>query len=241
MPNVIVSPARLRRRHGWEAEAVVELFVENLAGTCSGRATAQPGRQGARDTCRRDRASSASRVHAASRVIEVAGCASPTATSRRCAGSTCTSTAARCSRCSAPTAPARPRRSRSSRATASATAGEVSVLGHDPATRERALQERIGIVLQSTGVDPYLTVRETVELYARLLPGAARRRRGHRRWSGSTEKRDARVQQALGRPAAASGRGDRAGRRPRAAVPRRADDRVRSRRAPQRVGDRPRT
>jgi ABC-2 type transport system ATP-binding protein len=47
------------------------------------------------------------------------------------------------------------------------TAGEVSVLGHDPARRERALRARIGIVLQSTGVDPYLTVRETVDLYAR--------------------------------------------------------------------------
>jgi ABC-2 type transport system ATP-binding protein len=45
------------------------------------------------------------------------------------------------------------------------TAGEVDVLGHDPARNERALRERIGIVLQSTGVDPYLTVRESVELY----------------------------------------------------------------------------
>ena len=50
------------------------------------------------------------------------------------------------------------------------TAGEVSVLGHDPARRERALRERIGIVLQSTGVDPYLTVRETVDLYAQYYP-----------------------------------------------------------------------
>src|SRR5215475_3493973 len=41
------------------------------------------------------------------------------------------------------------------------TAGEISVLGHDPANRERALRERIGIVLQSTGVDPYLTAHET--------------------------------------------------------------------------------
>ena len=50
------------------------------------------------------------------------------------------------------------------------TAGEVSVLGHDPARRERALRERIGIVLQATGVDPYLTVRETVDLYANYYP-----------------------------------------------------------------------
>ncbi|HJY31958.1 MAG TPA: ABC transporter ATP-binding protein [Actinomycetota bacterium] len=50
------------------------------------------------------------------------------------------------------------------------TAGEVSVLGFDPAGRERALRERVGIVLQSTGVDPYLTVRETVALYAGYYP-----------------------------------------------------------------------
>jgi len=50
------------------------------------------------------------------------------------------------------------------------TAGEVSVLGFDPSGRERALRERVGIVLQSTGVDPYLTVRETVALYAGYYP-----------------------------------------------------------------------
>ena len=44
--------------------------------------------------------------------------------------------------------------------------GEVRVLGFDPASGGRAFRERIGIVLQSTGVDPYLTVRETVDLYA---------------------------------------------------------------------------
>ena len=37
------------------------------------------------------------------------------------------------------------------------------MLGHDPATHELELRRRIGIVLQSTGVDPFLTVRETVE------------------------------------------------------------------------------
>jgi len=72
------------------------------------------------------------------------------------------------------------------------TAGEVRVLGHDPARRDRALRERVGIVLQSTGIDPYLTVRETVELYARYFP--------HPRdvdevidLVGLTDKRDARV------------------------------------------------
>jgi len=49
-------------------------------------------------------------------------------------------------------------------------AGEVDVLGHDPARRERALRERVGIVLQSPGVEPYLTVEETVELYRGYYP-----------------------------------------------------------------------
>jgi ABC-2 type transport system ATP-binding protein len=50
------------------------------------------------------------------------------------------------------------------------TAGEVRVLGHDPAERDRAFRQRVGIVLQSTGIDPYLTVRETVQLYAGYYP-----------------------------------------------------------------------
>jgi ABC-2 type transport system ATP-binding protein len=50
------------------------------------------------------------------------------------------------------------------------TAGDVSVLGEDPARRSLALRRRVGIVLQSTGVDPFLTVRETVELYAGYYP-----------------------------------------------------------------------
>jgi len=48
--------------------------------------------------------------------------------------------------------------------------GSVSVLGHDPAKRERALRQRVGIVLQSTGIDPFLTVTETIEMYAGYFP-----------------------------------------------------------------------
>jgi ABC-2 type transport system ATP-binding protein len=46
------------------------------------------------------------------------------------------------------------------------TGGEVSVLGEDPATAGSAWRDRIGIVLQSNSLDPYLTVRESLELYA---------------------------------------------------------------------------
>src|SRR3954447_14768852 len=51
-----------------------------------------------------------------------------------------------------------------------ADAGEVSVLGHDPARRERAFRARIGIVLQEEGIDRTLTVREVVDLYSAAHP-----------------------------------------------------------------------
>ena len=44
--------------------------------------------------------------------------------------------------------------------------GEVAVLGEDPRHADRAWRERIGIVLQSCRLDPYLTVRESLALYA---------------------------------------------------------------------------
>ena len=44
--------------------------------------------------------------------------------------------------------------------------GEVSVLGEDPQQAGREWRERIGIVLQSGRLDPYLTVRESLGLYA---------------------------------------------------------------------------
>lgn len=45
-------------------------------------------------------------------------------------------------------------------------AGEVKVLGIDPAKPTRAWRERIGIVLQGTALETKLTVRESLELYA---------------------------------------------------------------------------
>jgi ABC-2 type transport system ATP-binding protein len=46
------------------------------------------------------------------------------------------------------------------------SAGTVEVLGEDPERGRREWRERIGIVLQSCRLDPYLTVRESLELYA---------------------------------------------------------------------------
>ena len=48
------------------------------------------------------------------------------------------------------------------------TSGDVSVLGHDPGERPAALRERVGIVLQSCGVYPHLTVRESLAHFAGL-------------------------------------------------------------------------
>jgi ABC-2 type transport system ATP-binding protein len=49
-------------------------------------------------------------------------------------------------------------------------AGDVRVLGHDPAHNRRELKERVGIVLQQTGVEAYLTVREVVALIGGYYP-----------------------------------------------------------------------
>ncbi|MFM9044260.1 MAG: ABC transporter ATP-binding protein, partial [Solirubrobacterales bacterium] len=44
--------------------------------------------------------------------------------------------------------------------------GAVEVLGVDPAAADPGWRERIGIVLQETALEPLLTVRESLELYA---------------------------------------------------------------------------
>jgi ABC-2 type transport system ATP-binding protein len=74
----------------------------------------------------------------------------------------------------------------------SRTAGRVSVLGFDPAEGNREMKARIGIVLQSTGVDIYLTVAETIELYRRLY-AAPRPVDEIVELVGLREKRDTRV------------------------------------------------
>ncbi len=50
------------------------------------------------------------------------------------------------------------------------TSGIVSVLGHDPGRRPRELRRRVGIVLQSSGIYQYLTVRESVAHWAGFYP-----------------------------------------------------------------------
>jgi len=48
--------------------------------------------------------------------------------------------------------------------------GTVQVLGYDPGRQRQRLKRQIGIVLQSTGIDHYLTVAETVAMYAGFYP-----------------------------------------------------------------------
>ena len=47
-----------------------------------------------------------------------------------------------------------------------ATSGSVQVLGMDPARGDREFRDRIGVVLQSSGLESEFTVREIIEMYA---------------------------------------------------------------------------
>ena len=80
--------------------------------------------------------------------------------------------------------------------------GTVDVLGHDPEHASRAFREQIGIVLQSTGVEPYLTVEETLTQFRGFYPhprpldeilevvGLTEQRANHvRRLSGGQQRR----------------------------------------------------
>ena len=75
--------------------------------------------------------------------------------------------------------------------------GEVEVLGYDPSSGGLEFRDRIGIVLQETGIEQVLTVREAIELY-----GACYSRRQHTdeviSLVGLAEKADARIRTLSG-------------------------------------------
>jgi ABC-2 type transport system ATP-binding protein len=50
------------------------------------------------------------------------------------------------------------------------TGGEVQVLGEDPEHADRRWRAQVGVVLQNSRVEPQLTVRECLELYAGYYP-----------------------------------------------------------------------
>ncbi len=77
------------------------------------------------------------------------------------------------------------------------TAGEVQVLGNDPGNGTRALKERVGIVLQQTGVDEYLSVREVVEMVGGYYP-SPRDPDEVIELVGLTDQRDSRIRRLSG-------------------------------------------
>jgi ABC-2 type transport system ATP-binding protein len=77
------------------------------------------------------------------------------------------------------------------------SAGQVRVLGMDPETAGRDFRERIGIVLQSSGLDRNLTVRELVYFYGSFYP-APRNVDETVKLVGLEEKRDTRVKALSG-------------------------------------------
>jgi ABC-2 type transport system ATP-binding protein len=79
----------------------------------------------------------------------------------------------------------------------SRTRGIVSVLGHDPQQRSRELRERVGIVLQSTGMYRHVTPREALRHWRAFYP-AARDVEEVIRITGLQEKADARVRTLSG-------------------------------------------
>ena len=76
------------------------------------------------------------------------------------------------------------------------------MLGVDPAHGGRALRERIGIVLQTPGVYPFLTPREAVRLFASYYP---RPRDPRRRWPWSGSRRRPTAACAASRAASGAG------------------------------------
>ena len=104
--------------------------------------------------------------------------------------------------------------------------GTVSVLGYDPQRRERALRERIGVVLQEAGFDDEFTVRELVRYFHALF--------AHPLDVDDVLEEVGLSRQAVGegantvrRSAATAGPRTGADRRSRGAVPRRADRGIR--------------
>ena len=117
----------------------------------------------------------------------------------------------------------------------SRNAGEVSVLGVDPAAADRQWRSRVGLVLQSCTMPAELTVRELVELYAGYYPHprpAARDDRARRPDRAARRTHRPALRWAAAPPRRRAG----ADRRPRARVPRRADDRLRPLGSPPRLG-----
>ena len=119
------------------------------------------------------------------------------------------------------------------------TSGIVSVLGHDPGSRPRALRERVGIVLQSSGIYRHATPRELVAHWAGFYP-APRDVEEVIDLAGLRECEDVLTRKLSGGQSRRLDFALALDRRSRAGLPRRADDRLRSGGAARGLGDDPR-
>ena len=90
--------------------------------------------------------------------------------SRRSGASTYRCRAARSSRSSVPTAAGKTTTVEILEGHRKRTAGDVKVLGEDPERADRWWRSRVGVVLQTSRVEPQLSVRECLELYAGYYP-----------------------------------------------------------------------
>ena len=52
----------------------------------------------------------------------------------------------------------------------SPTSGDVFVLGYEPLKKPSSFKEKIGIVFQTSGLDRFLSVKESLEMYSRYYP-----------------------------------------------------------------------
>ena len=161
--------------HGWSAGSTRAPMTERARGRSLSHDHERP-------RSRRGRPRPSGRSADGTRRSASAACARPTAASRR--RSTASTSTVRRGEVLALLGPERRRQDHARRDPRgpphAPTPARSRVLGFDPAKRERAFRDRIGIVLQEEGLDPTLTVREAVELYSAAYPRPARRRRGAR-------------------------------------------------------------
>ena len=133
-----------------------------------------------------------------SSAISVRACASRTAASRRCAGSTSRSRAGEVFGLLGPNGAGKTTTVEILEGYRQRDAGEVTVLGFDPGRAERAFRERIGVVLQQSELWPRLTVARDAPDLRRLLPTQPRDVDEVIELVGLAEKRDARVKTLSG-------------------------------------------
>ena len=111
------------------------------------------------------------------------------------------------------------------------TGGPVRVLGHDPYRERAAVRPRTGVMLQEGGFPSELTVAETARMWAGCTSGARPAAGGAGDWWASARRAGVRVKQLSGGERRRLDLALALPRRPRGAVPGRADDRAGRRRA----------